>query len=181
MPMHLEPRDISGDLENFRSVLIVSCPVCPPMCLAMQQKSPFIELFKRGLKTGAFENYIKAIREPLERRGVRTGVYSVYTPSPMMCLWLKSQHNRLLKRARNYEAVLVLGCDSAVHTVREALKDTDCQVIQGMRMIGVTNATVKVRFPLTIDLEMRPVPKEGRVPQYKPNVDASRDIAKVAS
>lgn len=169
MPMHLEPRDVSSDLENFRSVLIVSCPVCPPMCLAMKQKSPFIDFFKRGLKTGAFEDYIKAIREPLEQRGVRTGVYSVYTPSPMMCLWLKSQHNRLQKRARNYEAVLVLGCDSAAYTVREALKNTECQVIQGMRMIGVTNATVKVRFPLTIDLEMHPVPKEGKAPQYKPN------------
>ena len=55
MPVHLEPLDVSSDLENFRSVLIVSCPVCPPMCLAMQQNSPFIEFFKRGLKTGAFE------------------------------------------------------------------------------------------------------------------------------
>jgi hypothetical protein len=161
MPVHLESRDVSAELENFSSVLIVSCPVCPPMCLAMEKKSPFIELFRRGIKTGAFEDYIHSIRKPLEQRGVRTGVYSIYTPSPMMCLWMKSQQTRLRKRARNYEAVLVLGCDSAAHTAREALRDSGCQVIQGMRMLGAANATTKIRFPLTIELEMHPMPKVG--------------------
>jgi hypothetical protein len=65
MPIHLEPRDVSADLENYNSVLIASCPVCPPMCLAMQQNLPFIELFKTGLKTRAFEDYIQSIRKPL--------------------------------------------------------------------------------------------------------------------
>ena len=62
MPVHLEPLDVSASLENFRSVLIVSCPVCPPVSLAVQRSSPLIELFKRGLKTGAFEDYIQEIR-----------------------------------------------------------------------------------------------------------------------
>jgi hypothetical protein len=62
MPIHLEPRDVSADLENFNSVLIVSCLVCAPMSVAMQQKSPFIEFFKRGLKTKD-------------------------TPTPVMCIW----------------------------------------------------------------------------------------------
>lgn len=161
MPVHLQPRDVSAELENVSSVLIVSCPVCPPMCLAMEKKSPFIEFFDRGLKTGAFESYIRSIREPLEQRGVLTDVYSIYTPSPMMCLWMKSQEKRLLSHARNYDAVLVLGCDSAAHTARRALRNANCRVIQGMQMLGAANATVKVRFPLTIDLEMHPLPREG--------------------
>ncbi len=161
MPIHLEPLDVSAELENFRSVLIVSCPVCPPMCLAMQQNSPFIEFFKSGLRTGAFEDYIQSIREPLEQRGVQTGAYSVHVPTPMMCLWTEWQRKRLLKRARDYEAVLVLGCDSAAYTAQDVLKKTDCQVIQGMQMIGTTNATLKVRFPLRIDLDMHCVLKNG--------------------
>jgi hypothetical protein len=152
MPVHLEPLDVSTDLENFSSVLIVSCPICPPVSLAMQKNSPLIEFFKRGLKTGAFEDYIKAIREPLEQRGVRTGVFSMYTPCPTMCLWTEGQRSRLLRRARDYEAVLVLGCDSATYTAKEALKNTDCQVIQAMRMTGISNATLKFRFPMTVDL-----------------------------
>ncbi|HSS66050.1 MAG TPA: hypothetical protein VLS27_16610 [Gammaproteobacteria bacterium] len=180
MPVHLLPREVSADLEGFRSVLVVSCPVCPPMCLAMERKSPFIELFKRGLRTGAFEDYIQSIREPLEKRGVRTGVYSIYTPCPMMCLWTTSQQNRLRKRAGNYEAVLVLGCDSATYTAQRALESTDCQVIQGMRMMGAANATVKVRFPLTVDLEMHPLPGNGSAGRQKPDAGGSKAIKKRA-
>jgi len=167
MPVHLEPLDVSSDLERFRSVLIVSCPVCPPMCLAMQKSSPFMEPFKRGLKTGAFKDHIQSIREPLEQRGIRTGVYSVHIPTPMMCLWTEWQRSRFLKRARDYEAVLVLGCDSAAYTVQDVLKNTDCQVIPGMEVIGTTNATLKVRFPLTIDLDMHCVLKNDKPRQHE--------------
>ena len=153
MPLHLEPLDVSGDLENVTSVLIVSCPVCPPVSLAIQKDSPFLEVFKSGLKTGAFEAHIKEIREPLEQRGVRTSVFSMYAPIPTMCLWTQGQRRRLLKRARDFDAVLVLGCDSATHTVQQALKDTECQIVQAMHMTGITNATMKFRFPVTVTLE----------------------------
>ncbi len=153
MPLHLEPLDVSAQLENFSSVLIVSCPVCPAVSLASQKNSPLIEFFKSGLRTGAFEKYIKSIRKPLENRGIRTGVFSTYTPCPTMCLWTQGQRGRLRKRAGDYEAVLVLGCDSATYTAKEALKNTDCQVIQAMRMTGLTNAALKFRFPMTVELQ----------------------------
>lgn len=152
MPVHLEPLDVSADLEDFSSVLIVSCPICPPMSVAMQTDSPFIEFFKRGLKTAAFEDYVKALREPLAQRGVRTGVYSTYMPCPTMCLWTRGQRRRLLKRAKGYEAVLVLGCCSAAETARETLKGSNCQVIQAMRATGIANATLAWRFPMTLEL-----------------------------
>lgn len=152
MPIHLEPVDVSAELENFNSVLIVSCPICPPMSLAMQTESPFLEPFKRGLKTAAFEDYINSIRKPLEQRGVRTGVYSAYLPCPTMCLWTNGQRRRFLKRAKDYEAVLVLGCESATQTAKDTLEDSDCTVIQAMHAAGVANATVTFRFPMTVDL-----------------------------
>jgi len=153
MPLHLEPLDVFGDLEHATSVLIVSCPVCPPVSLAIQRGSPFIEVFKSGLKTGAFEDYINEIRQPLEQRGVRTGLFSIYAPLPTMCLWTQGQRRRLLKRAKDFGTVLILGCDSATYTVRQALKGTQCQALQAMRMTGITNATVKFRFPMTLTLE----------------------------
>jgi hypothetical protein len=149
----MEPLDVSADLEKCKSVLIVSCPICPPVSLATQTKSPFIELFKRGLKTEAFEDYIKGIREPLEQRGVRTDVCSMYAPCPMMCLWTKGQRNRFLERAKDYEAVVVLGCDSATCTAKDALKTTGCRVIQALRATGFTSATVMFRLPMTVDLQ----------------------------
>ena len=153
MPVNLTPRDVSADLAGFDSVLIASCPVCPPMCLAMQKEEPFIEFFKHGIKTKAFEDHIQAIRDSLTQRGVRTGVYSIHTPTPMMCLWTKGQRARLLKRASDYEAVLILACDSGTESAKDALKETDCQVIQALDMDGVINATTSIHFPLTVVME----------------------------
>lgn len=153
MPVNLTPRDVSADLAGFKSVLIASCPVCPPMCLAMQKKEPFIEFFKHGVKTAAFEDYIESIRDSLTHRGVRTGVFSIHAPTPMMCLWTKGQRQRLLKRARDYEAVLVLACDSGTESAKDALKATECQVFQSLDMDGVINATTSIRFPMTIAME----------------------------
>jgi hypothetical protein len=161
MPLHLEPLDVSRDLEHATSVLIVSCPVCPPVSLAIQRGSPFLEVLKNGLKTGAFEDYINEIRQPLEQRGVRTGVFSMYAPLPTMCLWTNGQRRRLLKRAKDFDAVLVLGCDSATYTVREALNEARCQVIQAMQMTGITNATVKFRPPATVTLEEKATVEAG--------------------
>ena len=112
MPLHMEARDISDRLDGVASVLIVSCPICPPISVAMQQNAPYIELFKHGLNTEVFEDYIKSIREPLEQRGVRTGVYRSYVPSPTMCLWTRGQRERFRREARAASLLrrLPLGC-----------------------------------------------------------------------
>ena len=153
MPVNLVPRDVSSDLAGFDSVLIASCPVCPPMCLAMQKKEPFIEFFKHGTKTAAFEGHIQSIRDSLTERGVRNGVFSIHVPTPMMCLWTERQRARLRKHARDYEAVLILACDSGTESAKDALKDTDCQVIQSLDMDGVINATTSFHVPLTVVME----------------------------
>ena len=168
MPINLEPTDVFGDLEDVNSVLIVLCPVCPQFSLAMRKDSPWIEFFKNGLKTGALEDHIKEIRDPLEKRGVRTGVFTMRLPLPMMCLWTKGQRKRLLKRAKDYEAVVVLGCDSATFTAQQVLKSTDCRVIQAMRMVGITNATITHRFPLTFELRDTTRVQIGRAGVQKP-------------
>lgn len=158
MPVNLTPRDVSSELEGCNSVLIASCPVCPPMCLAMQEEEPFIEFFKHGIKTPAFEDHIESIREALTERGVRTDVFSIHTPTPMMCLWTERQRARLLKRAKGFDAVLILACDSGTVSAKDALKDTDCQVIQALDMDGVINATTSIHFPLTVVMERHDEP-----------------------
>jgi hypothetical protein len=70
-----------------------------------------------------------------------------------MCLWTKGQRHRLRKRAKEHDVVLVLGCASATRTAKEALEDTDCRVMQAMRVDGLTNAKLRYRFPMTLGLE----------------------------
>ncbi len=153
MPLHLEPLNVSDQLQICESVLIVSCPVCPPVSLATDRAAPFKNLLKNGIKTAAYEDFICETREALEQSGVRTGVFTSYMPCAAMCIWTQGQRNRLLKRAKGFEAALVMGCESARCTVQEVLKDTGCKTVLGMGLIGITNATLKFRFPSTITLE----------------------------
>jgi len=153
MPLHLEPIDVSAELADCRSVLIVSCPVCPPVSLATDADSPLIELFKHGIKTRAYEAFLSEVRESLEKAGIKTGAFTSYLPCAATCLWTSGQRSRLLKRARDYDAALVMGCESARHTVEETLKDSDCKTVLGMELVGVTNATLKIGLPLTVRLD----------------------------
>ncbi len=153
MPLHLEPIDVVDELEHSRSVLIVSCPVCPPVSLAMQRASPWIEFFKHGVKTEAFEDHLAELRERLQERGIRTGVMAMYVPSPMMCVWTRGQRRRLRRRAEGYDAVVVMGCDSAKVSVERALAGTGCRVVLAMELTGLTNALAAFELPLTINLE----------------------------
>ena len=153
MPLHLEPLDLSDKLKSYKSVLFVSCPVCPQTSLAGDNDSPLIEFFKHGIKTPAYEKYLGELRDSLERTGIRTGTFTSYLPFPTTCLWTTGQRKRLQKRARNYDAALVMGCTSAQCTVEETLKDTGCDAILGMQLVGITNARLKFKLPLNLGLD----------------------------
>lgn len=153
MPLHLEPLDIYDRLRDYKSVLLVSCPVCPPVSLATDSNQPFMEFFKHGIKTPAFEDHLEKLRTRLEQDGIQTGTFTSYLPCAATCLWTSGQRRRLLRRAAGYDAALVFGCESARYTVEDTLQGTDCDVILGMELVGVTNANLRIRFPLTIRLE----------------------------
>lgn len=153
MPFHLEPLDLYDELQQYSSVLLVSCPVCPPVSLATDRELPLMEFFRHGIKTPAYEQYLGEIRMRLEQAGIKTGVFTSYLPCAAACLWSTGQRNRLLKRAKEFDAALVMGCESAHYTVAQTLRDTDCEVLLGMRLVGITNANLTFRFPLTITLD----------------------------
>ena len=167
MPIYLEPKDITNDLKGFHSVLMVCCPICPPMSMAMQTKKPFIDFFKHGIKTKAFEDYIKSIKNTLEQNDVHTDVYTTRAPSPLMCLWTEGQRTKLLKRAKGHEAVLVVGCKSAIQVVKDILKDTDIQIFSAMQMKAIANATMKFEFPMKVKFDMNPLKKKRKSGQQE--------------
>ena len=152
MPLHLEPLDLLERLQSYRSVLIVSCPVCPPASLAGDDDAPLIEFLKHGIKTPAYEKYLETLRDSLEHEGIKTGVFTSYLPCPTTCMWTAGQRKRLLKRAMDYDAALVMGCASAQFTVEETLKETNCDAILGMRLAGIINARLEFELPLNVKL-----------------------------
>ena len=50
-------------------------------------------------------------------------------------------------------AVIVLGCDSATETVREAAAGFDCKIIEGMKVVGIMNAHLSVHRPGNVSFD----------------------------
>jgi hypothetical protein len=70
-----------------------------------------------------------------------------------MCLWTSRKRKRLEKCAKRYDAVIVLGCESATETVRGVVKSSHCKVIEGMRVTGIMNARPRFHLPGNVSFE----------------------------
>ena len=153
MPIHFEDLDVVSKVEGLKSALIVPCNMCPAVTVAVREKKPFIQLFKNFLKSNPFEQYITDIRSQLKEKGVKTELFKSNIPHQwFMCMWTKGQRKKLQEYAKKYEAVIALGCDSATETVRSVI-NSDCKVIEGMKVAGIMNAHLKLHFPGNITFE----------------------------
>jgi hypothetical protein len=154
MPVYLENRNVVSELAGCLSVLIVPCRICPAISLAVARREPYLEFFKHFLSTPAYVRAIKSLRASLDHLGIRIGVFQSDLPVPMMCMWSYWQRKRLVKHARNYDAAVVLGCDSAVRTVEEVVGDKSFRVFQGMEVKGIIRVTPKFKLPCNISLDI---------------------------
>lgn len=154
MPIHFNDRDIVAEVAGLNSALIVPCYMCPAVTVSVREKKPFIQLFKSFLKSAPYEEYIKTLQSRLQESGVKTKVFkSAPSHEWFMCMWTSGKRKKLQKYAEKYDAVIVLGCDSAAETVREALKSTDCKLIEGMEVAGIMNAQIRFHLPANVSFE----------------------------
>lgn len=148
MPIHFSDRDVVAEIEGVGSALIVPCTMCPATTMAVREQAPFMQLFKSFFKSAPFERYIGALQSRLAEKGVRTEVFkSRLYHHWFMCMWTAGRREKLERAARKHDAVIVLGCDSATETVREAADAAGCRVIEGMRVSGIMNAQLSFRWP----------------------------------
>lgn len=148
MPIHFGDLDVVSEIEGVRSALIVPCTMCPAVTVAVREQEPFMKLFRSIFKSAPFERYISALRSRLADKGVRTEVFeSRLYHHWFLCMWTAGRRAKVRRRAREHDAVIVLGCDSATETVREAAEGAGCKLIEGMKVSGIMNAQLKFRFP----------------------------------
>ena len=158
MPFYLKDRDISSDIATVHSALIVPCRFCPAASLAVKERTPYIELFRKLLRTPSYESYIRLLTCRLESAGIRTRVFDSKLPHQFVaCMWTSARRKELARKAAGYDAVIVLGCDAAVETVRSSLQSTGCRVVPGMEVEGIMNVIPALRFPFNISLEVSSV------------------------
>jgi hypothetical protein len=148
LPIHFNDLDVVSEVAGLSSALIVPCNMCPAVTVAEREKKPFIQLFRNFLKSAPFEEYLKAMQSRLRKNGVNTKVFkSIPYHQWFMCMWTSGKRKKLQKCAKKYDAVIVLGCESATETVRDAVKSNECKVIEGMEVTGIMNAQLRFRLP----------------------------------
>jgi len=164
MPVHFKDLDVASQVDGVRSALIVPCNLCPAVTVAVREKRPFMQFFKSFFKSAPFEEYLKAMQSRLREQGVKTKIFrSNLYHQWFVCMWTERRREKLRKVARQYDAVVVLGCDSATETVRDAVKSTGCRVIEGMETTGILNGRMKFHLPCNISFdECEVVPIRGR-------------------
>ncbi len=113
-----------------------------------------MEFFRRLLKTESYEQLINNMQSRLEEEGVKTGVFKGGILNFLICMWTSRKREKLLKRASEYEAVVVMGCEGAYESVSDMIKSTNCQVFHGMESEGVMNVIPKLHWPFNISLEL---------------------------
>jgi hypothetical protein len=154
MPIHLEELDVVSKVEGLDSALIAACNMCAGASFAMSEDKPFLQFFGSLLKSPPLERYIARLRSQLLERGVKAtkfkgGVIQQF----FLCLWTSKQREKLLENAKQYDAVIVLGCESAIKTVHDSVKSTDCTVIKGMEVAGIMNTKTRFHLPFNISFE----------------------------
>lgn len=154
MPLHFYDLDITSEVEGVRSALIVPCNMCPAVTVSLRAQRPFMKLFRSLLTSAPFEEYLRALQSRLEGKGVRSKVFrSRLYHSWFMCMQTARRQKKLRNTAKAYDAVIVLGCQSATATVRDAVRGTGCKVIEGMEVAGIMNAKLKFHVPGNLSFE----------------------------
>ena len=154
MPFYLKETEFLPELAGLRSVLIVPCRFCPAVSLAIKENKPYIELFRRFLRTEAYESFIRTLQQRIEKIGIKTAVFDSKLPHQFVaCMWTSGRRRELAKRAAEFDGVLVLGCDATTETVRNAIGSINCRVIQGMEIEGIVNLLPTVKLPLNVSLK----------------------------
>ena len=165
MPIHLHDLDVVSQAAGVDSALIVPCNLCPAVTVAVNQKQPFMKLFRSVLKSAPFERYIKDLQSRLSDSGVTTKVFksNIYHQW-FLCMWTDRRRRKLQKQAEQHDAVIVLGCDTANETVRDAVEPTGARVIEGMQVAGLMNAKLSFQLPANIsfkDCRIIPISQEA--------------------
>lgn len=164
MPIHFEDVDVASEVVGLKSVLIVPCNMCAAVTVAVREDKPFLQLFSRFLKSPPFDRYLRELVSRLGERGIKADVFKCDIPHQwFLCMCSSGRHKKLLKAARKHDAAVVMGCDSAVRTVSEAVRTTGVKVIPGMEMTGIMNAKPRINLAGHIIFkECQVVPVDGQ-------------------
>ncbi len=164
MPIHFHDVDLAPKVSGLKSALIVPCIMCPAVTVSIREGQPLMKLWRNLFKSAPFEQYLRTLQKRLSDKGIRADVFkSRLYPHWFLCMWSSARRKKLQKHSKGYEAVIVLGCESATKTISDAIRPIGCKVIEGMEAGGLTNAKMKFGFPPNVsfeDVKIVPMPRQ---------------------
>ena len=156
MPFYFDEKDVGQEVEGLQSVLIVPCRFCPAASAAVRSEEPYIQFTRHFLKTDAYERLIAKTKSDLENQGIRTDVFQSHLVHQfVLCMWTARRRKQLADVAKSCDALVVLGCEAAVDTVRAAVDSSACQVIQGVKTEGLMSIQPRLSLTGTVRLELQ--------------------------
>ena len=156
MPFHFETIEDISEFTQFQSVLIIPCRFCPAASSSVNNNEPYLDPLPKFMKTDSYERHIKYLKSKFEEKGIRTDVFkSRLLHQFVLCMWTSKRRKKLLERAKEYEALLVLGCEAAVQTIRDSVKASSCKVFQGLETKGLMSIQPKINLAGNISLELQ--------------------------
>jgi hypothetical protein len=153
MPLYMEPAPIDSAIYSHESVLFVVCEVCPKMCMSVQQDRPYFSPGRLFGRKDFFDKYIEGLRKQFEDKGLRTDVFRNKKLNSMMCLWPQVQRDMLSKYSEKFQALAVIGCQSAVFSVKDSIRLQNKKIYPMMLVKGIANFKSEMEFPALIKLE----------------------------
>jgi hypothetical protein len=155
MPFYFKTKEDLSEYEHLKSVLIIPCRFCPAASSAVRNNEPYIKFFRNFMKTDPYEKYIKDLKSKFEKIGIRTGIFeSKLIHQFVLCMWTSKRRKKLLEHAKEYEALIVLGCEAAVRTIQDSVKSSSCKVFKGLETEGIMSIKPTLRLPGNISLEL---------------------------
>jgi hypothetical protein len=153
MPLYMKQAPIDSSIYSHESVLFVVCEVCPKMCMSVQQARPYFSPGRLFGRKDFFDEYIEELQNKLKVKGLITDVFKNKKLNSMMCLWPQNQRDMLSKYSEKFQAVAVIGCQSAVFTVKDSIQSQNKKIYPMMRVEGIANFKSEMEFPALLKLK----------------------------
>lgn len=120
----MQKKEKVTEVDGLESVVIVRCRICPAASAAVRSDAPYIDFPRNSLKTASHERLITRMKSDLEDLGIGAdGFKSHLVHQFVLCMWTSNRR----KLSKEYDALVVMGCEAAVDTVRDAVKSTGCR------------------------------------------------------
>lgn len=141
--------DLLDDVGAAQKVFVMGCPVCANMSLNIQkgaEGSPMLALTPTGYKAVSMDGEVDRLTRLFAGNGADVDSWVGKYPVVALCVLDESTREKIQKRCRGFDTVVVLSCDAGKMSIEGILPDS--KTIAGMNAKGIAYATIerKMKF-----------------------------------